>query len=160
MALHDIINYLEANRGKYPREVLIAQLQKSGYPEEEIKEAFQKINSGSQIPSSLNAKKKFSVGGFLLGLFLNLFLLAAGLAGVVFLFLVSVFGGKTLFESQGLAILGIVIIVLVLPFFLFFRLREKYPNYARGAVFILMLDGAVLILGFFGYLYLLGSRYF
>lgn len=147
MATKDIQQYLEANSGKYPPELLVAELRKAGHAENEIQEALRTLGVGPVAPSQGGAGvitawgKVWRFGlGFLSGGFISFALIAAIVAVSLFGFpdIMARFDYGTV--SFGLAdgwyvLLGIAaLIALTIPTWLFFRLRAEMLYFARGVL--------------------------
>lgn len=123
MAVEDIQNYIAANQNRFPREVLIEQLRKNGYPEAEIQEALAKQDKleGGVSPQGAGSKTGSWVLGFLAGV------------GILILFTALVPLG---------AMLGVAGAI-----FLFFWFRKRSPYFARGVLTALIMIGILIGVG-------------
>lgn len=147
MAIQDIISYIRANEKAYPQDVLIDQLRKSGYPEEEIQAA---LNTSAPVVSSATATDvKVATSGFpwgKIGAWAGGFLLGAVIFGVatvgmLFLAIATAFGG---IENIWIFIaLGVAIFLVAGGIFSFIMLRRKHFSFSWGILV------ATIIFGFF-----------
>ncbi len=90
MANKNIVEYLEANRVKFPPELLVAELRKAGHAEGEIQEALRTLGVGSIAPaqggtSTITAWGK--VWRFLVGFITGIVISFVLMAGVIYIIL-------------------------------------------------------------------------
>lgn len=145
MAIQDIQNYIAANRNRYSREALIAQLRKNGYPEEEIREALgvKEYDRGNVAlryvmtpPATTGGKVAHWFLGFIVG---GIFLGATGwiLSGVFSALSYNLFQP---FGSYGFSAVRFTIpliggVIAMIGFGLWLRSRSRYV--ARGVFCVL-----------------------
>lgn len=81
----NIVTYLNENKEKYPKDVLVAELRKSGYTEEEITEGVAQVFEGKALAAANTSfwnfkdKKVYASAGqkwadFLFGVFVHIFI--------------------------------------------------------------------------------------
>lgn len=88
MAVADIVSYIRANEGLYPREALVMRLHEAGYPDSEIHEAFTAL-SAAAFPNPAPASRGVL---YLLGLaIMYLVLIVFGVVVVVGIIIANIF---------------------------------------------------------------------
>ena len=148
MALNDILKYIEANKSRYSLEVLLGELRRNGYPENEIQEALNEFSvpsvpivSHGEAVSSANEATGRKIGAWIGGLLasFSLFVLAAVVTG--FSYVVSAFGGNTDFFFVVAGISGGILLILHIAAFT--RLRRYWPNFVRGTMVACIIFGII-----------------
>lgn len=157
MAIQDIRNYLKANRGKYPQELLIAELRKTGHAESEIQEALKSLSalgSASVVqPQNIWAKVGWFVWGFIVGAAIS-----SGVAVGAFLLYSSYLNNRRAYSryspdyaSQKYIFFAVMALAVIASFglslFFFIRRRRSLPYFARGILTgTIVADVALLVL--------------
>lgn len=154
MAIQDIQNYIATNQNRYSREVLIAQLRKNGYPEEEIQEVlggrteYDRGNAALRYVMTIPA----TTGGMVAHWFLG-FIAGGIFLGVMWWVLSGVFSALTynLFQPYGSYALRFLIplvgsVVAINGLGLWLRPRSRY---IAGGIFCVLLVPVVLALAIF-----------
>lgn len=147
MSAKDIQQYLEANRGKYPPELLVAELRKTGHAESEIREALRSLNiagvvlaPGQGIITTWGKVWRLALG-FLVGGLISFVLTVAAVYSLIILMSSGIYSPTSFGRSNFIFLLSISLLVaLAIPVWLFFRLRAKMPHFAHG-----VLIGSILI---------------
>ncbi|OHA08485.1 MAG: hypothetical protein A3B37_00060 [Candidatus Sungbacteria bacterium RIFCSPLOWO2_01_FULL_59_16] len=146
MAARDAHAYLEANRGRYGLDTLVAQLRASGYPEAEIQAALNALSApGAHTPSVAAIVSEPShtlrkILGWISGFLLGLLIVAGAVAVSGYFFFRAAFGGwdggseEELIAQFLIAAGGATVIALGLLYVLFFRGRRRFPMFAWGVL--------------------------
>ena len=154
MAIEDVIAFLKNNQGKFSEDELIAELQRGGYPEQEIRVALAKQQEQKKdlvsLPHDFSIGKKIAhiaAGFFGAGIFEIFFVVALGLLGYVFLRANSYSGW------DGLAvmifwILGCLIVGMGILIFFVIRWWKKHSYIAYGILSWLLIGIGSIILRF------------
>ncbi len=151
MSTIEIRKYLEANRGKYPPEFLVAELRKAGHVENDIQEALRSLNitgvALAPVQGAITTRGKvwrFTLG-FLAGGIISSVLFVASAIAISF---AAAYVTGLLFNSIVVALFfyaGIIaLITLAIPMRLFFHFRSRATLLARGILFGSILAAAGL----------------
>lgn len=136
MAIEYIRKYIEANRGKYSIEVLVDELIKLGYPEEEIRACLAgKETVPGKTPASPATQISLpgKIGRWFLGLIIGG--LGASVSSGFLMYMGSQFLGVVYRWANTIYFLGAILIInSAVLFWVFLRFKKNHPHLSYGII--------------------------
>ena len=146
MAVNDVEKYLAENEGRYPLDILVAQLRSAGYPEPEIRAAVSRRGAGALPAPSGGGTDVGSLRGVISVIIGLVFLwILSGVASFLFnAILGMIMGGgfygwsmmgASYYGGGGMRLIGYIVprvLALAAVWFIAENMRSKNPLYAKG----------------------------
>ena len=156
MAVEDIVNYIEENKGENSVQDLIEEIRKSGYPDSEILGAIEILkqrrasgvdgkNPESDIMGIQQIKKE---GSFLLGVVSALAFdtIVGVIIGLIVAFIYSRLLGTPLFNFVGYQIIDLVAAGAIDFSFYYYFIKTKPKRFAEGFFYTLVVIYVISVL--------------
>lgn len=150
MAVKDIIQYLEANKAKFSPETLMGELRKSGYPQDEINEAFGIMRGAPPlthgVSRQISGRENWKIVAWWIGGFVAAAIVFIGAAILLLIiYLRAAFGGG----EEGIAIILFLIAggAIAAGLASFFFLRKSVPYFSYGILVATIIAGILALIG-------------